>query len=82
MVMNNINANSVRITHKPSGITAMCGSERGQFRNRQKALELLRARLWASGNVERKEVLVRAYDLPDGAWCIPDDVLVDIGSKV
>lgn len=80
-MMNNINANAVQITHKPTGITATCACERGQHRNHQKALELLRARLWASGNVERKEVLVRAYDLPDGAQWISDDVLIDIGSK-
>jgi len=33
------------ITHKPTGLTVRCQRERSQYRNKQIALELLKARL-------------------------------------
>lgn len=36
---------AVRMTHKPTGITVRCTSERSQLKNRMKALEIIQAKL-------------------------------------
>lgn len=47
---------AVQMKHIPTGLTVRCESERHQHQNRQTALALLRARLWAmKGGAEANE---------------------------
>ena len=50
----NRTASAVRITHVPTGIIATCQDEKSQHKNRAKAFRILRSRVWAYIEAERK----------------------------
>ena len=73
---------AVRLTHKPSGIIIECQEERSQFKNRDKAMKMLRAKLYDIKQTEQNEKIasdrksqvgtgdrserIRTYNYPQG----------------
>ena len=73
---------AIRLTHKPTGIVVMCQDERSQFKNRDKAMKILRSRIFdlaqrehdAKIAAERKSQVgtgdrserIRTYNVPQG----------------
>ena len=52
---------AVRITHLPTGIVVACQAERSQGRNRQMALNMLKAKLYQIEQDRKREELDRQY---------------------
>lgn len=48
------NETAVVVTHKPTGLTVRCENERSQYLNRERALAILRARLFERQQSERE----------------------------
>ncbi|MBV8588122.1 MAG: peptide chain release factor 2 [Verrucomicrobia bacterium] len=60
---------AVRITHVPSGIVVACQAERSQGRNRQVALNMLKAKLYQVEQDKKRAELDRQYgEKGDIAW--------------
>ena len=73
---------AVRLTHKPTGIVIECQEERSQFKNRDKALKMLKTKLYDMKRTEQEEKIasdrksqvgtgdrserIRTYNYPQG----------------
>ncbi len=73
---------AVRLTHKPTGIVIECQEERSQFKNRDKAMKMLRTKLYDIKQNEQNEKIasdrksqvgtgdrserIRTYNYPQG----------------
>lgn len=65
----NKSSTAIRLTHLPTGIVVNCQSERSQFRNRENAMKVLKARLYAVREDERrKEQQAKAGEKLEIAW--------------
>ena len=80
------NETAVRVTHQPTGISAACSDQRSQQQNRERALRMLRSRLYdmeqqrqAEERAQQRRQQVRSGDRSEKirTYNFPQDRLTD-----